>query len=140
MKLFISLLVFASVASGAPTLHQKQTHFAHLLPLLIQQAEALGYEVTVGEAWRSEAMAKTLPTKWYADHGKGIAASLHIQRLAIDLNLFKNGKFLTKTDDYKMLGDWWVKQTTNDYICTWGGNFTKLPDGNHFSVEDGGRQ
>lgn len=144
MRIILFVFLFCSL-SQALTLHQKQATFAHLLPSLIQKAESLGYEVTLGEAWRPEALAFVRPkkpvfTKWYADHGKGIADSLHIQRLAIDLNLFKNGKYLTEVSDYEALGSWWEKQSTKEYTLAWGGRFKKLKDAVHFSMENEGRQ
>lgn len=118
------------------TLSEKQVIFSELSARLIVQARSMGYEVTLGEAWRSEAMAATMQA-WYAKHGKGIAHSLHTKRLAIDLNLFKNQQFLTTVQDYLPLGEWWEKQSTDAYRCTWGGRF-KSPDSDHFSIEHEG--
>lgn len=133
MRYLVFILLILSLAANAVTLHDKQAAFAHLLPKLIQKAEELGNEVTLGEAWRSEVVAQ-----WYADHGLGISNSLHTKRLAIDMNLFRDGKFLTRTEDYKALGEWWELQSTKDYRCTWGGRFPHRPDGNHFSIEHEG--
>lgn len=133
MKLVVLSLLLFAIAANALTLGEKQRAFAHLLPRLIQKAEELGNEVTLGEAWRSEVVAK-----WYADHGRGIENSLHVKRLAIDLNLFREGKYLTRSEDYKALGEWWESQSTKDYRCSWGGRFLHRPDGNHFSVEHEG--
>lgn len=107
------------------TLLQKQQRFAHMVSFLIQQAEFMGYDVTLGEAQRSPEQAK-----WNAEHGKGISHSLHIVRLAIDLLLYKDGVWLNKTEDYTKLGEWWESQGG-----TWGGRFG---DGNHFSLEHNG--
>jgi hypothetical protein len=112
------------------SLRELQSIFAQLAANLIQQAEKFGYDVTLGEAWRSPETAKL-----YAEEGKGIANSLHIERLAIDLNLFKNGSYLTDTKDYELLGEWWEGQTTDDYTCAWGGRFNDM---DHFSIEYGG--
>lgn len=118
------------------SLGDKQQLFSQLVAKLLIRAKELGYEVTLGEAWRSQATATEIK-RWYADHGKGIPNSLHIQRLAIDINLFKDGKYLTSTSDYKELGDWWVQQHR---LARWGGNFVHLVDGNHFSLEHEGVQ
>jgi len=110
------------------TLRQKQSLFARCVALLIQEAERQGYEVTLGEAYRSPEEAARL-----AKAGKGIVNSLHGQRLAIDLNLFKDGKYLSSTKAHEPLGNWW------EYLhplCRWGGRFN---DGNHYSFEHGGR-
>jgi hypothetical protein len=55
-------------------------------------------------------------------------------RLAVDLNLFKNGQFLTDSEAHRPLGDYW-KSLHPD--CCWGGDFSK-PDGNHYSMQYGG--
>lgn len=119
------------------TLHEKQVLFSQLAAQLLEHAREMGYEVTLGEAWRSQAMAsyKPQPTKWYADHGKGVANSLHVQRLALDVNLFKDGKLLEKSEEYRPLGEWWETQHP---LARWGGRFKHLPDGNHFSLEHEG--
>lgn len=131
--IFAILFAWFAIPGYSLSLHDKQASFAHLLPQLIIQAESMGYEVTLGEAWRSDVVAQ-----WYAEHGKGITNSLHTKRLAIDLILFKNGVFLTKTEDYEPLGIWWEKQSTKDYRCAWGGRFPHRKDGNHFSIEHEG--
>ncbi len=55
--------------------------------------------------------------------------SLHYDGLACDLTIYKDGKYLDKTEDYKFAGDYW-KSLDPDF--RWGGDF-KQPDGNHFS-------
>lgn len=112
------------------TLRQKQSEFALLVAELIQIANAMGYSVTLGEAWRSPEEAARL-----AKAGKGILNSLHTQRLAIDLNLFKNGVYLTESESYQPLGEWWEQRHE---LARWGGRFSR-PDGNHFSFQHEGR-
>lgn len=112
------------------TLRQKQSLFAKLLALLILKAYDLGYEVTLGEVWRTKASIDAMVAA-----GKGIRTTLHAQRLAADLNLFKDGKYLTGTEDHRELGEWWEKQHK---LCRWGGRF-KRRDGNHYSLTHGGR-
>lgn len=114
------------------TLSEKQKVFSSILPLLIGHAIEIGYEITLGEAWRSPETAHLM-----AVEGKGIEHSLHSVRLAIDLNLFAYGKYLTSTEDYRVLGEYWESLSTKDYTCCWGGRFSHA-DGNHFSIEDGG--
>jgi hypothetical protein len=110
------------------TLRQKQSRFVRCVALLIQYAGQQGYEFTFGEAWRTPEQAK-----WNAERGKGTATSLHIDRLAIDFNLFRNGKWLTKTEDHKPLGEYWESLAPD---CRWGGRFG---DGNHYSIAHNGR-
>lgn len=112
------------------TLGQKQRAFAKLLPRLIDKAHELGFEVTLGDAYRDPRV-----------HGKvgekaayGAAYSMHKSRCAIDLNLFKNGEYCTKTSDHKPLGEWWEQQHP---LACWGGRFN---DGNHYSFEHQGRK
>ncbi len=108
------------------TLVQKQQRFSSLLSLLIIHARSLGYELTLGEVWRSPEMARLNASK-----GIGSGTSLHCSRLAVDLNLFRNGQLLVRTVDYLPLGEWWEKQSEfPDFECAWGGRFS---DGNHFS-------
>jgi hypothetical protein len=114
------------------TLIEKQQLFARLLARLIDQAILMGFEVTMGETWRPDEQAKL-----YADRGVGIANSLHKKRLAVDLNLFQNGSYLTMSELYKPLGEWWESQSGADFKCCWGGRFSK-PDGNHYSIEHEG--
>lgn len=111
------------------TLGQKQRLFTKLVGQLIAWAYEHGYEFTFGEAYRTPEQAAL-----NARTGAGIARSLHIQRLAIDLNLFINGEYQTDSAAYKPLGDYW-KTLHED--CAWGGDFSR-PDGNHFSLAHDG--
>jgi hypothetical protein len=114
------------------TLSEKQRFFTKLIAVLIEKAYDLGYELTFGEAYRDPRWAAQL-----AAMGKGIKNSLHIQRLAVDLNLFKNGQYLTDSEAYRTLGEFWESLSTGTIRCCWGGRFSR-PDGNHFSVEHNG--
>lgn len=112
------------------TLGEKQRLFTRLIAKLIEFAYASGYELTFGDAYRSPEQARL-----NAQAGKGIVSSLHCERLAIDLNLFQAGQYLTDSAAYAPLGEFW-KSLGPD--CAWGGDFSK-PDGNHFSLRHGGR-
>lgn len=103
------------------TLRQQQSRFARKVADLIIQAEAMGFEVTLGDAYRDPRVHGDFGTK----RGYGHPQSFHKHRLAIDLNLFKNGRWLQGTDAHKPLGEWWESQGG-----TWGGRFN---DGNHYS-------
>jgi hypothetical protein len=93
------------------SLRERQSLFVRMVARLIDYADALGYELTFGDA--------------YATSGHA-AGSFHYSRLAIDLNLFKDGKYLTETEDHKPLGEFWEA-----IGGTWGGRFR---DGNHYSL------
>ncbi len=111
------------------TLREKQSLFVRLVGLLIAEAYARGYELTFGEALRTKEQAKLNAAK-----DLGISNSLHLDQLAIDLNLFKDGQWLTTTEAHQPLGEWWEKLHP---LCRWGGRFG---DGNHYSVTHEGRK
>lgn len=104
------------------TLGQKQRLFAKLLAELILHVYSKGYEVSLGEAWRSPEEAARL----------GFPNSNHTRRLAVDLNLFRDGRYLHRTEDWQEFGEWWEGRHP---LCRWGGRFR---DGNHFSLEHEG--
>lgn len=95
-------------------LREEQSRFAIMVAQLIFFAYANGYEITFGDAYRDASVPY------------GHSKSLHKQRLAIDLNLFRNGIYLTSSDDHRELGEFW------EYLGgSWGGRFG---DGNHYSL------
>lgn len=108
------------------TLGQRQRRFLPLVAKLIDFAYAQGYELTAGELYRTAEQAKI-----NAQSGAGISNSLHTQRLAVDLQLFKDGLYLTDSEAYRPLGEFWK---TLDPDAAWGGDFTTRKDGNHFSL------
>jgi len=112
------------------TLGQKQRRFLPLLAKLIDYAYAQGFELIAGECYRSPEQAAL-----NAQHGTGIANSLHTLRLAVDLQMFKDGIYLTDPIAYKALGEFWK---TLDPDCAWGGDFKTLVDADHFSLSWGG--
>ena len=111
------------------TLRAKQSLFVRLVADLVRHASDRGYELTFGEAYRSPEEAARL-----ARARKGIVASLHTLRLAIDLNLFRDGHYLSSTESHRPLGEYWERLHAQ---CRWGGRFG---DGNHYSMTHGGRQ
>jgi hypothetical protein len=113
------------------TLRQKQSLFVQLLAKLIDYAYANGMELTLGEAWRTPEQARR-----NADAGIGISSSLHIERLAVDLNLFVGGVFIDSSEGHRRLGEYWESLHPN---CRWGGRFRK-PDGNHYSFTPDGKR
>lgn len=111
------------------TLREQQSLFVQLVANLINWAYENGYELTFSEAYRSPQEAAI-----NAQTGAGIANSLHTQRLAIDLNLFRDDELLTSVADYEPLGDFWKTQSS---LARWGGDFHE-PDADHFSLTYGG--
>ena len=110
------------------SLRKKQSEFAKLVGKLILKAYDLGYEVTLGDAYRDPRVHGAMGVRKSYSHPK----SAHKLRLAIDLNLFKNGEFLETSEDHRPLGEWWEKQHP---MARWGGRFD---DGNHYSFEHEG--
>lgn len=115
------------------TLRQKQSVFTLRVARLILRANELGYELTGGEWWRPPEMVAI-----YAKRGTGSQNSLHPDRLALDLNLFKDGKWLTSTASHRPLGMYWESLSTPDAVCVWGGSWGS--DGNHYAIQHGNRK
>lgn len=110
-------------------LSQKQQIFSSNVSLLLCKIFGTpGYTLTLGEAFRTAEQAQI-----YAKEGKGIIDSLHCKRLALDINLFHNGIYLTKSEDYKLFGEYW--KTLNP-LNRWGGDFHDRPDGNHYQMNE----
>lgn len=107
-----------------------QEEFCQSAAKLIQKATELGYTVTFGEAWRTPQQAAL-----NAQAGTGITHSLHIERLAIDLNFFKAGHYIQDGSQLADVGAWWESLGPK---YRWGGRFQHLPDGNHFSISPDG--
>lgn len=116
------------------TLGEKQRLFMHLLGQFLVWIYESGYTVTGGELERSQAQADA-----NAASGAGISNSLHLKRLAIDLNLFllRDGRweYQNMTEAYRPLGEKWKSMHP---LARWGGDFSSRPDGNHFSFEHEG--
>ena len=100
------------------SLGSKQRKFTLMVADLITWTYKEGYELTFGDAYRSKKVTY------------GHKNSLHRKRLAIDFNLFEDGKYLVNTADHEPLGEYW-----ESIGGTWGGRFG---DGNHYSLEHEG--
>lgn len=93
------------------TLQQQQSEFVRMVAQLIEYATELGYDLTFGDAFATTGHKQN---------------SFHYSRRAIDLNLFKDGKYLDKTEDHLPLGLYWEM-----IGGSWGGRWN---DGNHYSI------
>lgn len=111
------------------TLGEQQRLFARLVGTLLDRIYAVGHECTLDWCYRPPEVAE-----YYASIGVGIRSSLHTLKLAIDLNLFKDGVWQRDTEAHRQFGEWWEKQHV---LCRWGGRFG---DGNHYSMEYQGRK
>lgn len=128
-----------------------QRKFTLATAKLIEHIYESGFEATYDEAHRSDEQAAinaltidqrkrvALLTKGEfpvfaqaiaVSTSRGINHSVHRLRLALDLNLFKDGKFLSDAADYLPFGAWWKAQ--NPEIAHWGGDWG---DADHFSFE-----
>jgi len=105
-------------------LGEKQELFMRLLPRLIDKAHELGFEIRGGDLFRDPRVHGTHGTK----EGYGRSRSNHKLKLAIDLNLFRDGSYIADTAGHRELGEWWEQQNE---LCRWGGRFN---DGNHYSL------
>lgn len=110
-------------------LNKEQTKFLFDVGNLINYAEAMGYgegenSITGGELWR---------TKYQQIHNirTGVSKTMkskHLNRLAIDLNVIKDGK-LGSCEDYQDLGEYWESLDPKN---KWGGNWRTFKDCPHF--------
>lgn len=107
---------------------QKQFTFTRLVASLIEFAYREGFTLTFGDAYRSKEEAKRL-----SKLGLGIINSLHCQRLAVDLNLFKEDLWIQDGKGFQALGEYWESLSTPGIVCRWGGRFARK-DFNHFEI------
>lgn len=105
------------------TLSQKQWRFSYLLSLLIKWTYENGYTISMGHGYRT----KEEQLAYYNSGASKVKVGKHPKCLAQDINLWKDGKYLTETPDYKPPGDYWKSL---DPECVWGGDWGW--DGGHF--------
>ena len=92
------------------TLGDFQRKFTFNIHLLIQFAYSQGYELTFGEAYRTQYQQE----QYFKEHKTEILHSNHLNRLAIDFNLFKDGQLLITPFDFLPLGNYWMSLNTNN--------------------------
>lgn len=122
-------------------LSEKQQLFTENIARLIIWGISKGYKFTFGEADRTKsqqilyykgyevALNKNTPILIKAKRKSKTMRSKHLDRLAIDLNIFdKNGKYITSFEETKEIGDKWESL---DPANVWGGDFNKN------DIEDG---
>ncbi len=105
-------------------LGKRQELFMRLLPRLIDKAHELGFDIRGGDLFRDPRSHGAI-----GEEGPyGNRNSNHKRKCAIDLNLFKEGKYLTTTEAHRELGEWWddLHEQTR-----WGGNYN---DANHYEL------
>ena len=105
---------------------QEQNDFLKDVCCLIFHAHSLGFVVTAGELYRTPEQQQI-----YVKTGRSRTMnSLHLQRRAVDLNFFKDGKLVYDKHVLAPLGAYW--ESLNP-LNSWGGNGVKLVDTPHFS-------
>ena len=139
------------------TLLETRIEFTRCLGELLQFAcVTRGYDVIADELKRNQIVATWNAThcrvevggkrceKLKPDHTKmahtflpiGIAKSVHLSSLAIDLYIIDSSKISNDRDEYAILGGHWK---TLHPLARWGGDFKGFPDLGHFSFEWEGR-
>lgn len=111
-------------------LSEKQQVFSQNVAKLIAKVYEMGLGCTLGECYRPPAMAEI-----YAKQGIGIKNSVHCQRLALDLYLWKDGTCIMDGPEYGYVAAFWLGL---DPLNRWGGRWTKYRDLYHFSMEHEG--
>jgi hypothetical protein len=124
------------------TLREKQSIFLLNAAKLISWAFEQGFELTAGELLRTKDQqtlyfeGKTLVKIGNITHlaeTRQLSKTMnsrHLDKLAIDLNLFISGVYTTKAEYYKPMGDYW-KTLHPDNV--WGGDWGF--DSNHFEMK-----
>ena len=108
------------------TLRENQEKFTDDTLLLFAYIKGNAYTFTYGEVWRHEIMQA-----WYVENGfSKTMNSNHRKRLAIDLNIFKDGSYITNKLMLQHIGDYWESLSPEN---KWGGNFV---DSKGSSYED----
>lgn len=102
---------------------QALAYFVTQVPLIEPAGK---YQVTYGETFRPISVAKS-----YAQAGLGISNSLHTKRLAVDLNLFVDGRFATDSEAHRPLAVLWMSIGSAFGIVPAAGVY--FNDGNHYS-------
>ena len=107
-------------------LQKEQAAFVDDLIRFLTYIRALGWSVTLGEAYRTKEQQRL-----YLEQGKTLTMnSAHRKRLAIDLNFFTPEGLLTyKHEDIEPFGKYWKSLSPKN---RWGGDIKKLDDTNHF--------
>lgn len=108
------------------SLLSEQWKFLQDVCKLINFIAIKGYIASGGELWRSPETQKI-----YLETGRSkTSTSYHLDRLAIDLNIFnKEGKLIIRKEDLQEIGDYWESLDSKN---KWGGNFKTFLDIPHF--------
>lgn len=118
------------------TLSEARVKFSDRIRQLLNFLHDQGIPYRLDEFHRPPELVKI-----YAAKGVGSLTSVHPDGLAGDIDLCDaNGNVLTKSEDYRVAGEYWESLGTPELPCVWGGRFIKRPDGRHFSCQWQGRK
>ena len=111
------------------TLLHNQFLFSTCIQRLIKFGNDNGYEFTFGEVHRTEYQQKEYVRKGLSK----TANSLHLLRLAADLNIFYDSQLLKLSIDILPLGNYWKSLSIHN---RWGGDFNNNGDTTDDSFND----
>ena len=136
------------------TLGERQELFTNTLWKLLARMNTLGFQARLKEVLRPDLIALVygydeakclkaanllqpeFPDMANAIHRiskvNGSTRSVHLEALAADIDLFRNGVYLSSGVEHADFGKWWEAQHP---LCCWGGRFG---DPNHYSVTPDG--
>lgn len=104
-----------------------QQLFTRNIAKLIEYCYAGGFEITMGEAWRTEYQQQE-----YMRTGRSNTMnSQHLKRLAIDFNFFKNDVLVTDGKVLYDIGKYWESLHPNN---RYGGFWRTIKDFPHFEM------
>jgi len=111
------------------TLKEERIQFTKNLGRLITYVNfnlnTYGYEIAIDYCKRLQSEQDILIANKLSKNKN----SKHLIGLAADVILYRDGKYITDSGDYKILGDYWKEIDKNN---VWGGDWEQFPDGNHF--------
>ena len=100
------------------SLQKKQSVFTFNIHLLIELAFKNGFELTFGEVFRTVEQQ----TIYFNTGCSKTMDSRHIQRLAVDFNIFKDGILINDAKTIQPLGELWMTLNTDN---VWGGDWNR---------------
>lgn len=105
-----------------------QIEFAEDIASLIKFAQRNGLGLTFGEAWRPPELQQI-----YIEQGKSWTRdSRHLSRLAVDFNLFQDGRWVKDEGEFLLLGQFWESLRPGKNKWGVGDALPKRKDANHF--------
>ena len=103
-------------------LSDQQQLFTRNIGKLIKYAHLMGFGLTFGHAWRSPEEQERLLQAGLSKTRN----SRHLDRLAVDFNVFLGGRLCLEWESIKILGDYWESlHPKNRWGGDWNGNEVK---------------